>query len=64
MDGPNAMAIMERIEWQHRWYASIGFGIVLTKGLSETRIKCRPILRNIWPLLLIVLGTLLTLYTE
>jgi hypothetical protein len=32
--------------------------------LSETRIKCRPILRNIWPLLLIVLGTLLTLYTE
>jgi hypothetical protein len=32
--------------------------------LSETRIKCRPVLRNTWPLLLIVLGTLLTLYTE
>jgi hypothetical protein len=64
MNGPNAMATMERIEWQHRWYASIGFGIVLTKGLSETRIKCRPVLHKAWPLLLIVLGTSLTLYTE
>jgi hypothetical protein len=64
MNAPNAMATMERIEWQHRWYASIGFGIVLTKGLSETRIKGRPVLRKAWPLLLIVLGTSLALYTE
>lgn len=64
MNGPNAMAIMERIEWQHRWYASIGFGIVLTKGLSETGIKWRPVLRKTWPVLLVVLGTSLTLYTE
>jgi putative copper resistance protein D len=64
MDGPNAMAVMERIEWQHRWYASIGFGVALTKGLSETRIRCGPLLRKTWPLLLIVLGTSLTLYTE
>lgn len=64
MNGPNGMAIMEHIERQHRWYASIGFGIVLTKGLSETRIKYRPALRKTWPLLLIVLGTSLALYTE
>lgn len=64
MDGPNGMAVMEHIEWQHRWYASIGFGIVLTRGLSQTKINCRSMLGKTWPLLLIVLGTSLTLYTE
>lgn len=64
MNGPDAMATMERIEWQHRWYASIGFGIVVTKGLSETRLKYRPLLRRTWPLLLVLLGTSLALYTE
>lgn len=64
MHGPNPMALMERIQLQHRWYASIGFGIVITKGLSEAPTKWRRTLNNAWPILLIILGASLTLYSE
>jgi copper resistance protein D len=64
MQGPNAMQLMERIQSQHRWYASIGFAIVLTKGLSEMPIKWRNTLNRTWPLLLIILGISLALYRE
>ena len=64
MHGPDPMALMERIQSQHRWYASVGLGIVLTKGLSEGPTKWRRILSKTWPVLLIVLGASLALYSE
>jgi copper resistance protein D len=64
MHGPNPMALMERIQLQHRWYASVGFGIVITKGLSEAPTKWRRTLNKAWPILLIILGFSLTLYSE
>jgi len=64
MRGPDPMALMERIQLQHRLYASIGFGIVITKGLSEAPTKWRRTLNNAWPILLIILGASLTLYSE
>lgn len=64
MQAPHAMETMEHIQRQHRWFASLGFGVALTKGLSETTPKWRQILKNSWPALLIVLGVLLMLYTE
>ena len=64
MRGPDPMALMEHIQSQHRWYASVGFGIVLTKGLSEVPTKWRRILNKAWPVLLIVLGASLALYSE
>ena len=64
MHGPDPMALMEHIQSQHRWYASVGFGIVLTKGLSEVPTKWQRILNKTWPVLLIVLGASLALYSE
>jgi len=64
MQAPHAMETMEHIQRQHRWFASVGFGIALTKGLAETTPKWKQILKNTWPSLLIVLGVLLMLYTE
>jgi putative copper resistance protein D len=64
MHGPDPMALMEHIQLQHRWYASVGFGIVLTKGLSEVPTKWQRTLNKTWPVLLIVLGASLALYSE
>jgi putative copper resistance protein D len=64
MQGPNPMALMEHIQLQHRWYASVGLGIVITKGLSEAPTRWRRLLSNAWPILLILLGASLTLYSE
>ena len=64
MKAPNAMETMERIQKEHLWFASTGFGIALTNGLAETRSKWRDIYKITWPSLLIVLGILLMLYIE
>jgi hypothetical protein len=64
MQAPHAMETMEHIQRQHRWFASAGFGIALTKGLAETTSKWNQIFKTTWPSLLIVLGVLLMLYTE
>ncbi len=64
MQGPDPMAVMEHIQGQHKWYASVGFGIVATKGLSEVSPKWRQGLNKAWPILLIVLGMSLALYSE
>jgi hypothetical protein len=64
MQAPHAMETMEHIQRQHRWFASAGFGIALTKGLAETTSKWNQIFKTTWPSLLIVLGALLMLYTE
>jgi hypothetical protein len=41
-----------------------GFGIALSKGLSETPIAWRPFFQRLFPTLLIVLGALLLVYVE
>ncbi|HEX8816655.1 MAG TPA: hypothetical protein VF753_14245 [Terriglobales bacterium] len=64
MHGPNHMAVMARIQSEHLSFAIAGFGIGLTKGMSELNTKSMTIFGKLWPLLLIVLGVLLMLYTE
>jgi hypothetical protein len=67
MQAPHAMESMERIQKEHRWFAATGFGIALTNGLAgvtERQEKWRKLFRAAWPVLLIVLGLLLTHYTE
>jgi hypothetical protein len=64
MHGPNAMALMNHIQFQHRWYATVGLGIVVTKTLSETGSRWRRAMGKTWSVLLIVLGISLALYSE
>jgi hypothetical protein len=64
MQAPHAMETMEHIQRQHRWFASVGFGIAFTNGLAVTKSKWSQIFRAAWPALLIVLGVLLMLYSE
>jgi copper resistance protein D len=67
MSAPHAMESMERIQKEHRWFAATGFGIALTNGLagaSEKPQKWQLFFKTVWPVLLIVLGILLTQYTE
>ena len=64
MHAPQAMATMEHIQKQHRWFATAGLGIALANGLAETPQKWQQWFRTAWPVLLVVLGVLLTRYTE
>lgn len=64
MQAPHAMEAMEHIQRQHRWFAATGMAIALTNGLAGTPQKWQPIFKKAWPALLIVLGILLTQYTE
>ena len=64
MQAPDAMETMERIQRQHRWFASVGLGVALANGLAETPQKWQQVFRKAWPALLIVLGLLLARYTE
>jgi hypothetical protein len=64
MQAPHAMETMERIQRQHRWFASVGLGVALANGLAETPQKWQPVFKKAWPALLIVLGLLLARYTE
>jgi copper resistance protein D len=64
MNAPHAMESMEHIQMQHRWFAATGFGIAIANGLAETPMKWQQFFRKAWPTLLIVLGALLTQYTE
>jgi putative copper resistance protein D len=64
MHGPDHMAVMYRIQKEHRGFALAGGGIALAKGLSEIHWTWRELFKKVWPLLLIVLGILLMLYTE
>jgi copper resistance protein D len=64
MHGPDAMQTMMRVKGQHLRFAGVGVGIAVAKGISETRVPWRPIFHRLWPLLMIVLGVLLLLYTE
>jgi putative copper resistance protein D len=64
MQAPHAMETMERIQKQHRWFAATGLGVALANGLAGTPQKWQQLFKKAWPALLIVLGVLLTQYTE
>lgn len=67
MQAPHAMETMTRIQIQHRWFAAVGLGVALANGaagLTKTSQKWQHIFRRVWPALLIILGVLLTRYTE
>ena len=64
MQARQAMETMEHIRKEHRWFAATGLGIAVTNGLAGTPQKWQGIFKKTWPVLLIVLGILLTLYTE
>jgi hypothetical protein len=64
MQAPHAMETMEHIQKQHRWFAATGLGVALANGLAGTPQKWQQLFKKAWPALLIVLGILLTQYTE
>ena len=64
MHSPRAMETMEHIQKEHRWFAATGLGVALTNGLAGRPQKWQQLFKKTWPLLLIVLGVLLTQYTE
>lgn len=64
MHGANHMAVMERIKSEHLGFALAGFGIGLSKGLSEGKAPWRGVFAKLWPLLMVVLGVLLLFYRE
>ena len=64
MRAPHAMETMEHIQKQHRWFAATGLGVALANGLAGTQQKWQQLCKKAWPVLLIVLGVLLTQYTE
>jgi putative copper resistance protein D len=64
MHGAHHMETMEHIQKQHRAFAATSVGIALTKGLSELHTNWRQTFQKTWPLLMIVLGVLLMMYTE
>lgn len=64
MQTPQAMETMESIQKQHRWFAATGLGVAVANGLAGTTQKWQQPFKKAWPVLLIVLGILLTQYTE
>ena len=64
MVGPNHMQVMHHIMSEHLGFAVTGGGIALTKGLSEIEGSLQAFFKRVWPLLMVVLGVLLMLYTE
>jgi hypothetical protein len=64
MHGPDHMQRMARIQSEHLSYSIVGGCLALTKGLSEIETDWRKAFNWIWPLVMMVLGILLTLYRE
>ena len=58
------MKVMAHVQAQHWWYAAVGAGVVLAKGMSELRTKRQKLFSCAWPILLVILGFSLVLYTE
>lgn len=57
-------AAMLKIEGQHMWFALVGFAVILFKFIDD-RAKWRaPIVQFSWPGALVLLGVLLSFYTE
>jgi len=64
MHGPDHMQVMRRIQSEHFSFAVTGFGIALSKGLSEKPSAWQPFFERLFPTLLVVLGALLMVYVE
>lgn len=64
MHAPHAMQTMEHIQEQHRWFAATGFAVGVSSLAARMPHKWQRFFNAAWPTLLIVLGVLLTLYTE
>jgi len=64
MHAPDAMATMEHVQNQHRWFAAAGLGVAFANALAETPQRWQRLFRIAWPAMLIVLGFLLARYTE
>jgi len=64
MHGPDHMARMARIQSEHLRYSIAGIGVALTRSLSGIETNWQKVFSRIWPVLMIVLGILLTLYRE
>lgn len=64
MHGAHHMERMARIQMQHHSYTAAGFGIGVTKGLSEIKTDWQAIFAKMWPSFMILLGVLLMFYVE
>jgi putative copper resistance protein D len=64
MHGAGHMERMARIQTQHLSYTVAGFGIGLTKGLSEIKTNWQGVFAKLWPSIMIILGVLLMFYVE
>ena len=64
MHGAGHMERMARIQHEHLSYTAAGFGIGVTKGLSELRTGWQGIFAKLWPSIMIILGVLLMFYVE
>jgi putative copper resistance protein D len=64
MHGAGHMERMARIQTEHHSYTAAGFGIGLTKGLSEIKTNWQPVFNKLWPSIMIVLGVMLMFYVE
>ena len=64
MHGPDHMERMARIQSEHLSYSIAGIGVALTRSLSEIETNWQKVFSKIWPVLMMVLGILLTLYRE
>jgi putative copper resistance protein D len=64
MHGAGHMERMARIQTEHHTYTAAGFGIGLTKGLSEIKTNWQPHFNKMWPSIMIILGVMLMFYVE
>jgi hypothetical protein len=55
---------MEHIQNQHKAFAAVGVGIAVSKWISDMNLLSRLFFGKLYPLMMIVLGILLMLYTE
>src|SRR5262249_19765804 len=64
MHGPDHLERMARIQSEHLSYSIAGIGVALTKSLSEIETNWQKVLSRMWPVVMMGLGVLLTLYRE
>jgi len=64
MHGPDHLERMARIQSEHLSFSMTGIGVALTRSLSEIDTSWRSVFSRLWPVLMIVVGILLTLYRE
>ena len=64
MSAAGAMQKMQHIETEHARFAAAGLAIAVTSVLAQRQQRFVEVCRRSWPLLLILLGGLLMLYTE